>query len=510
MDIEAKMFGSDHGCDGLVFPFFMSKDRKKGFLPNWASSLVADGEFSALAGQALLLRFASKSPAFRVVLLGLGEKEKAQPHSIAGFYASAFNMLKGAQCSKIGFVIPSSLFEGFQLQALCKLICSQAVMADYSFSKYKQEPEESKDKKKNVQKLVFLIDSKSPAAANALQGISSSIKKGMLMGLAANYARSLQNEPANVANPSWMAAQAIAMAKKHGLKAKVFGRSYLKSQGMNAMLAVAGEAAAPPKLVALEYRGAAKRKGWDIALVGKGVTFDSGGISIKPAQKMDEMKFDKSGACTVFGALMGCSLLRLPLNVVGVAALVENMPDAKAYRPGDIIRACNGKTIEVLNTDAEGRLILADALAWAAKHYSPSQMVDFATLTGACIVALGDLASGILSRNDLLASSLIEAGERSGERLWRLPLWPEYDEKIKSEIADIKNIGEPGQAGTIAGASFLQNFAGDVAWAHIDIAGTADGAKPKGGLAAGGYGVGVRLILEYLSELSAKSKHQKP
>jgi leucyl aminopeptidase len=297
------------------------------------------------------------------------------------------------------------------------------------------------------------------------------------------------------------------MVRQHaGLKIKVLDRAALKKAGMNAMLAVAGEAAAAPKLVAIEYHGAPSRKGWDAAIVGKGVTFDSGGISIKPASKMDEMKFDKSGACAVIGTLMGCADLRLPLNVVGVAVLVENMPDAQAYRPGDIIRACNGTTIEVLNTDAEGRVVLADALAWTAKEYAPGVMLDLATLTGACVVALGDLASGVLTRDDSLADALLAAGEACGERLWRLPLWPEYDEKIKSEIAAVKNIGESGQAGTIAGASFLLPFAGERPWAHIDIAGTADGSKPKAGLSAGGYGTGVRLVLEYLSELEPSAK----
>jgi leucyl aminopeptidase len=345
-----------------------------------------------------------------------------------------------------------------------------------------------------------------PAAAISSSGLS--VLRGAKMGEAANLARTLQNEPANVATPSWVAAEATKTAraaKKSRLSIRVLGRSELHKLKMNAMLAVASGSAQEPKLVVLQYRGAA-HKGWDAAIVGKGVTFDSGGISIKPSSKMDEMKFDKSGACAIIGIMSGCASLALPLNVVGVAALVENMPGGHAYRPGDILTACNGTTIEVLNTDAEGRVVLADALAYASKAYSPAVMVDLATLTGACAVALGDLASGILSENDELVDELVAAGERCGERLWRLPLWPEYDDKVKSEVASVKNIGEPGVAGVTAGASFLKPFAGERPWAHLDIAGTAYGAKPRGGLSAGGYGLGVRLVLEYLSEYRAPKK----
>ncbi len=520
MDVEIQPHDAKLAIDGLVMPFWMPEGEKKSGpdaaagkkppqlskkkveLPSWTASLVRDGEFTASAGQMVLLRLSNGQPAPRVLLLGLGEKGKSKAYALAGWYAAAFNALKNARCEKIGLAMPQTDSAApFTMRSLCGLIASQAVMADYTFDKYKPAPEAHEPPKPCVQRLVLSV------RASDLQAARLAVARGVLMGRAANFTRSLQNEPANVASPAWVAAQAQAMARQRsGLKIKVLDRAALKKAGMNAMLAVAGEAAAAPKLVAIEYHGAPSRKGWDAAIVGKGVTFDSGGISIKPASKMDEMKFDKSGACAAIGTLMGAADLRLPLNVVGVAALAENMPDAQSYRPGDIIRACNGTTIEVLNTDAEGRLVLADALAWAAKEYAPGVMLDLATLTGACVVALGDLASGVLTRDDALADALLAAGEACGERLWRLPLWPEYDEKIKSEIAAIKNIGEPGQAGTIAGASFLCGFAGERPWANIDIAGTADGSKPKAGLSAGGYGTGVRLVLEYLSELEPGAK----
>ncbi len=469
----------------------------------------------ALAGVDLMHGEDVQAPdAARVILLGLGEKSSARAFTLAGFYAQAFNALKNARCKKIALTMPqlegesassgAAASQPLTLSSLCACVASQTVMADQTFDKYKPAPSEGEPGRPQVERLVLAVQ------PNELPAVLVSAQRGVLMGQAANFARAMQNEPANVASPVWVAEQTLSMAKKReGLKVKVLERAALKKANMNAMLAVAGEAAQEPRLVVLEYRGAPSRKGWDIAVVGKGVTFDSGGISIKPASKMDEMKFDKSGACVAIGTLMGAADLHLPLNVVGVAALAENMPDAQAYRPGDIITACNGTTIEVLNTDAEGRLVLADALAWTAKEYDPLQMVDLATLTGACVVALGDLASGVLSRDDKMTEALIRAGEATGERLWRLPLWPEYDDKIKSEIATIKNIGEAGAAGTIAGASFLRYFAGERAWAHIDIAGTADGPKPKAGMTAGGYGTGVRLMLEYLGALQMEGKKKE-
>ncbi|VVB57610.1 cytosol aminopeptidase [uncultured archaeon] len=486
-------------------PFWANADAKKKVeLPAWAAGLVGAQEFRASPGQMVLLRMTPGQGASRIILLGLGEPGKSRAYALAGWYATAFGALKNARCKKIGLLMPGiDVSESFNAASLSGLIASQAVMADYSFDKYKPRPEEGEPEKPQVERLVLVV---SPAdTALCLP----SIQRGVLMGQAANFARSMQNEPANVATPAWVVEQAQEMAKKRkSIKLRTLGRPELKREKMNAMLAVAGEAAAEPKLLVLEYRGAPSRKGWDAAVVGKGVTFDSGGISIKPAQKMDEMKYDKSGACAAIGALMGAADLQLPLNVVGVAGLVENMPDAQSYRPGDILTACNGTTIEVLNTDAEGRLVLADALAWTGREYEPARMVDLATLTGACAVALGDLASGLLTRDDGMAEALVSAGEACGERLWRLPLWPEYDEKIKSEIATIRNIGEPGQAGTISAASFLRYFAGERAWAHIDIAATSDGTKPKSGLAPGGYGTGVRLVLEYLSAIRPEGKRK--
>ncbi|MDE1798156.1 MAG: leucyl aminopeptidase, partial [Candidatus Micrarchaeota archaeon] len=480
-------------AEGTVLPFWSPADSKGKFQsPKWAAALLAAGEFSGKSGQMSLLRLPPSlrgkngAPHSRAVLfLGLGEPSKNTSHSVVGAYASAFNVLKGAQCATIALALPAPAQSfAFSSLDLCGRIASQVVMADYAFDKYK--PKDPKAKEKPSIKEVVLVPPAasgagraSPSASHSLPLLRANASRGVLLGEAANACRSIQNEPANIATPKYVAGEAKKLAKKNGLTFKVLGRPALQKQKMNAMLAVASGSMHEPQLILLEYRGNKSSKKWDVALVGKGVCFDSGGISIKPAAKMDEMKFDKSGACAVIGALSACKALQLRLNVVGVAAMVENMPGGHAYRPGDILTACNGVTMEILNTDAEGRVVLSDALAYASKTYQPAAMLDIATLTGACVVALGDLASGVLTEDEHLCSALLEAGEKSGERLWRLPLWPEYDEKVKSEVATVKNIGEPGSAGITAGASFLKPFVGETAWAHLDVAGTANSSRPK-------------------------------
>jgi leucyl aminopeptidase len=268
--------------------------------------------------------------------------------------------------------------------------------------------------------------------------------------------------------------------------------------GMNALLSVASGSCQPPKFIILEYRGGRKGRA-PVALVGKGLTFDSGGISIKPSEKMDEMKSDMAGGAAVIGAIMAAHDLHLPVNVVGLIPATENLPGGKAYKPGDIIKSLSGLTIEVLNTDAEGRLILADALTYAGKFH-PAAIIDIATLTGACIIALGDNVIALLGTDEKLKASLKAAAETTGERVWELPFWEEYHELIKSEVADYKNAG--GRAGgTITAAAFLSKFVGPWPWVHLDIAGPAWLAKDKAYIPKGASGVGVRLFVRYLRDL---------
>ncbi|MEE8138241.1 MAG: leucyl aminopeptidase [Thermoanaerobaculia bacterium] len=306
------------------------------------------------------------------------------------------------------------------------------------------------------------------------------------------FGRDLANTPPNQASPQWMAAEARELARSQGMKIRILGPKELESQGMGGILAVGGGSANAPRLVRLEW-GEGSRS---VALVGKGVTFDTGGISIKPSRGMDEMKYDKSGACAVLGIARAAAELDLPVRFRAYLPLAENMPDGASYRPGDIVRCYNGKTVEVLNTDAEGRMILADALSWAAEE-KPDTLLEFSTLTGACVVALGHHGAGLYSPHDELAAELLEAAESSGERLWRMPLWPEFREEMKGHHGDLRNVaGRWGGANTAA--AFLSHFVGEVRrWAHLDIAGTAYlGGDQKG--SAGATGFGIALTTDWL------------
>jgi leucyl aminopeptidase len=321
-------------------------------------------------------------------------------------------------------------------------------------------------------------------------------KRARKTSLAIGWARDLANTPPNVATPEWMAEQARELAASRDMKIEILEPADLEERGMGGILAVGGGSANPPRLVRLEW-GSGERS---VSLVGKGVTFDTGGISIKPAASMDEMKFDKSGACTVLGIAQGAADLELPYHFRVYLPLAENMPDGKAYRPGDIVRCYNGKTVEILNTDAEGRMILADALSWAAEE-KPDSLLDYATLTGACVVALGQRGAGLFSHDDTLAEELLGAADAAHEYLWRLPLWPEFGEQIKGQHGDLKNVGVR-WGGANTAAAFLSNFvAGAGRWAHLDIAGPA--YVERGNKASfGATGYGVALTLSWLRRMA--------
>lgn len=417
----------------------------------------------------------------RVVAVGLGKRDCGE-YRVGRAYAVATNAMRDAGLARVGLLLPATD------AGLVQTVVESVVMSDYRFTKYKSKSGDE-NKERNL----------TDVALQAPGDVAAAVERGVAIGEAANFCRDIANEPPLVATPEHVADIARQMASEN-LTVTVLDERALAEKGMNAILAVGQGSTHPPRIVGLAYRGA----GADAplyAVVGKGITFDSGGLSIKPAASMEEMKFDKCGACAVLGVIKAVAALRLPLNVLGVMGLAENLPGPTAYRPGDIIRAGNGKTIEVLNTDAEGRVVLADALYYAGTH-NPVEMVDLATLTGACLVALGDVCAGILGTSPELVGELRAAGERTGERVWELPLWPEYDEKIKSDVADMKNIGERagglGLAGTIAGASFLKRFVPEsVRWAHLDIAGMANGGK-KAWRTAGATGYGVRLVVDWL------------
>ncbi len=327
--------------------------------------------------------------------------------------------------------------------------------------------------------------------------LRESIHRARIAAECANLARSLGHEPPNVINPVSLARRAKQLARRYGLRCRVLDDRQMQTRKMGAILAVGRGSASPPRMIIMEYRPARSRAR-PVVLVGKAVTLDTGGYSIKPSASIAEMKYDKCGGMAVLGALVAASRLKLGRPVVGVIGAAENMISGDSYRPGDIVRAASGKTIEVLDTDAEGRLVLADCLHYACKTFSPQALIDLATLTGACHVALGDACAGLFAGDDRLASALIDAGEKTAERLWRLPLWPVYREQIAGTDADLKNYGGR-PAGAVTAAMFLKEFVDDkVPWAHLDIAGVATTAKALPTCPIGATGFGVRLLIHYL------------
>lgn len=421
-------------------------------------------DFTAKSGQLLLDRNE------KVMHCGLGKKEEFELDLLRQAAGSAANGLKALGVQEFSVLVP-------KLEGATQACVQGLVLGLYEFAKYKTPDPAGK---KEVRK-VFLRNADVKTFAKALAVCN-----------AVNFARDVDNEPANVATPEFVASVARSLAKEKGLKCTVFEKQDLLEKGYNGIASVSSGSVHGGKMVVLEYDGG----GDTYCVVGKGITFDSGGISIKPSDDMDKMKFDKSGACAVLGIMRAAADLKLKKKVVGILCLAENMPSGTAYKPGDIIKV-NNTHIEVLNTDAEGRVVLADGLSYACS-LKPKAVVDLATLTGACVVALGDVASGLLGNDEALLGKLHDAGMTSGERNWRLPLWKAYEDKIKSDFADVKNIGERGSAGTITAAAFLKKFVGESKWAHLDIAGTAYNTKSKPYLALGATGVGVRTVVEFL------------
>ncbi|MBO62521.1 MAG: leucyl aminopeptidase [Candidatus Marinimicrobia bacterium] len=412
-----------------------------------------------------------------ILVLGLGRKDKIDPSSIR---IAAGAAARASISRKVGSVAVECFCSGLES---CQPMGEGLVLGSYQFLDYKTKDDEN-----------FELDSASVIGCD-----SDEISKGTEIGKAVCFSRDLSNHPGNVTTPTRLADAAREISDQAGMELTIFDRKEFTEMGMGGLAGVAQGTDEPPKFIILEYYGADKDERPKV-LVGKGLTFDAGGISIKPASKMDEMKYDMCGSATVLGVFKAIAALRPKINVVGIVPSTENLVGAKAYKPGDILTAYNGKTIEVLNTDAEGRLILADGLSYASKHYEPEFILDFATLTGAVLVALGHIATGIMGTDGDLINRVKRSSENVGERVWEFPLWPEYCKQIRSDIADVKNIGAPRQAGTIAGGAFLKEFVGkNIPWVHFDIAGTAWGVKPDPCNPKGSAtGVAIRLVLDLL------------
>jgi len=438
-------------------------------------------EFKGADKQLLLLHKPTGARAPRLLLAGLGKRAESTPEKIRRAAGAAIKRLISLGITQAAFDITPD-----QLQPTVEA----ALLASYKFTTFKSPD----DNHATLKTLTLCL----PKDAD-LHAARETVRRVQAVCDSANYARQIANLPANVIYPEVLADHARHLAEQYRFVCTILDKPALESGGFGGLLAVGGGSAHDPRLIVLQYCGAPD--GRPIALVGKALTFDSGGISIKPSEKMDEMKFDKCGGLAVLGAMRAIAELKLPLNILGVIAAAENMPSATSYRPGDIVTSYKGKskhpvTIEVLNTDAEGRIVLGDAIAYARER-DPKAIIDLATLTGACVVALGTHAAGLLGNNDKLIEAIRAAGEVTGERCWPLPLWQEYKDMIKSDVADIKNTGGR-YGGTSTGAAFLAKYVGDIPWAHIDIAGTAWVTEERPYFTKGATGFGVRLLVELL------------
>lgn len=452
-----------------------------GALDGCLERLGESREFTGKNGSTRLLHTLGKLPAERLLLVGLGKKKEFTPERLRQAAGNAVQALRSARVASFS----SALHLATDLPQAVESAAVGMLLASYSFDLYKTK---EKEQRFVFEALTVLVGSEAEAAAQR-----PALERSGILCEGVKLARDLVSHPGNVVTPEFLAQTAREIADRNGLECRVYEQDELEQMGMNALLGVGKGAAVSPRLIVLQYRGG---KGRPVVLVGKGITFDSGGISIKPGAGMEEMKTDMAGSAAVLGTMETAARLRLPVNLVGIVPTAENLPDGNAFKPGDVLTSASGTTIEITNTDAEGRLILCDALHYGLQ-FKPAAMVDLATLTGACVVALGHEASGLMGNDQRLIDALKRAGEETGERVWQMPLWEEYGEVMKSDIADLKNAGSR-DGGSISAAWFLKQFVGDTRWAHLDIAGTAWTDKARPYAPKGATGVGVRLLIEFL------------
>lgn len=428
----------------------------------YLSGLLRRGDMEGRRGQSLLLHQVPGALAERVLLIGCGKEKKLDAPGYLTIIKNSIAALKqtGAK-DAVSYLAELDLKQrdpGWRLREAVKT----SLHTLYEFNELKTGDPETR----RLGKLAFTVPSR-----RELARAEAALREGQAIGNGIKLARDLGNRPGNICTPTYLARRATELGKgRRSLTVEVLDEAAMKKLGMGSLLSVAQGSKQPAKLITLEYKGA-KKSEQPVALVGKGVTFDTGGISLKPPAAMDEMKYDMCGAASVLGTLSAVAELALPINVVGVIPAVENMPGGRATKPGDIFTSLSGQTVEVLNTDAEGRLILCDALTYS-KKFRPAVVIDIATLTGACVIALGKHATGLMSNHQPLAADLLAAAEEASDRAWQLPIWDEYQQQLHSNFADMANIGGR-EAGTITAACFLSRFTEDYHWAHLDIAGTA-------------------------------------
>ena len=458
------------------------------------SQLISQGEIKGKLNEVTIVHSLGKLPATRVVVAGLGKKQELTQDRIRGVVAETCRLLQQKGVDSIASIAQGAEIAGITLEGAAQAVTEGALLGVYSFRRHI-----TKEAEHGEIKQLLIVGSDQTKLPILEQGCY----KGRVLAEATNLARDMVNEPANYMTPNHMAEMAAKLAKTYGLKLSVLEREQMQELGMGALLGVAQGSRQPPKFIVLHYRGSDSTE-IDVALVGKGVTFDSGGISIKPSEKMDEMKGDMAGGAAVMAAISAIAQLKPRINVMAVIPATENLPGDSALKPGDILTAMSGKTIEIISTDAEGRLILADALGYARKLGAKS-IVDVATLTGACRVALGDECSGAFGNNQELVDKVIAAGAEAGELIWQMPMYEEYKEQNKSEVADIKNIGGK-YGGAITAAQFIAEFAGDTPWVHLDIAGTSLSEKERTYRVKGATGVPVRTLVNLTLSLAKEQR----
>lgn len=478
----------------MVVPAFLNQTDKK-----LIARLIKEKEFRGEKGELAL--DLSAGTVGKLMLVGLGDENTLTLAALYKAVGGAVLRLKKSRSQEMTIWLPRKLIQEFDAQALGQTLAEAAVISGYTYTKYKTK---DKTAQSSLKKFVIHLD-----FADSEKDVSKGAKIGQVIATSTNITRDYGNSPSNEATPTYLANAAQEIAKEFAeIKLTILHKKQIQAHKMGGLLGVAQGSNEEPKFIVMEYWGADRKKK-PYVVVGKGITFDTGGISIKPSQRMQEMKIDMAGGAAVLGIMRTIAALKLPLNLVGLLPTAENMPSGTAYKPGDILTMMDGSTVEVLNTDAEGRLILADALTYA-QRYKPEAAIDIATLTGACEVALGELSGGLFTKDKQLCDLLLHASTHTGDLLWQMPLFDEYLEHMRSPIADIRNIGHTPYGGAIQAGIFLQSFVKPSSekdgfrWAHLDIAGTAFTANGNSFMEPGATGAGVRLMVQFLRELVNK------
>ncbi len=486
---------SEIETDAIILSLFENVEQLEGnlaeidvALDGVISRLLENGEIKGKSGQSTVIHTLGKLPTSRVVVLGLGKQDELTLDGIRRVTAEVCRSLEQKNITNIATVVYEN--DDISSENAVQAMTEGVLLGTYEFRKHITKEAEHGE----IQQLTMVANDD-----NSIPSLELARDRGMIIAEAAINARDMVNEPANYMTPSDMATIAIQTGEDTGLEVEVLEKEQMQELGMGALLGVAQGSKQAPKFIVMKYKGG-KTPQTEIALIGKAITFDSGGISIKPSSGMEEMKDDMSGGAAVISAMGAIARLKLPINVMGIVPATENLPGGSALKPGDVVTQMGGKTIEIISTDAEGRLALSDAIGYARKQ-EVKRIVDVATLTGAMQVALGDVCTGAFANDQELADKVIAAGEEAGERIWQMPMYDEYKELNKSDVADIKNVGGR-SAGSITAAQFLGEFVGDVPWVHLDIAGTAYTDKTKGYKVKGATGVPVRTLVNLVLSLA--------